>query len=55
MNVPPTIGMVVSSGKATYAELCTVIGLEGLYDLIEIIMVDAYNDQVMRKKRKADE
>lgn len=47
MNVPPSIGMVVSSRKATYAELSTVIGLEGLCDLIEIISVDAHNQRIV--------
>lgn len=35
--------MAVSSGKATLAELSTVLGVEDLYDLIEIITVDYFN------------
>ena len=34
---------MVSSGKATYHELDSVIGIEGLYDLLEIITIDAHN------------
>lgn len=49
MNVPPTIGMVVSSGKATLAELSSVYGLEDLYDLIEIISIDSHNQRIMNK------
>jgi hypothetical protein len=41
--VPSDIGAVVSSGLATLHELDTVYGLEDLYNLLEIAMVDAYN------------
>jgi hypothetical protein len=37
----------VSSGKATLQELKTVYGLEDLYDLLEIITVDAYNQRLL--------
>lgn len=49
MNVPPTIGMVVSSGKATLVELGTVLNIEDLHDLMEVISVDNHNAEVMRK------
>lgn len=49
VNVPPTIGMVVSSGKATLADLGTVLSIEDLHDLMEIITVDNHNMEVMRK------
>lgn len=52
VNVPPTIGCVVSAGKATLAELDSVYGTEDLYDLLEIIMVDAYNKKQLSKSRK---
>lgn len=44
--------MIVSSGKATLAELQTVYGLEDLYDLIEVVNVDAYNQRVIDRKTK---
>jgi len=40
--------MVLSSGKATLAELSTVISLEGLHDLIEVVLVDAHNARLSR-------
>ncbi|WP_347558577.1 transcription elongation factor GreA [Robbsia sp. KACC 23696] len=46
VNVPRTIGTVISSGKATLAELETVLGMEDVYDLLEIIAIDAYNKQI---------
>lgn len=50
MNIPPRIGMVVSSGLATLAELQTVYGIRDLYDLIEVINVDAHNQRVIAKR-----
>jgi len=34
---------VVSSGKASLAELDTVLGAGDLYDLLEIVVIDAHN------------
>lgn len=48
-NVPRTIGTVLSHGAATLAELQTVYGLEDLYDLLEIILVDNHNEMVLSK------
>ena len=41
---------MISSGKATLVELSTVLGIEDLYDLLEIIAVDAHNIREARKK-----
>lgn len=49
MNVPASIGTVVSKGLATLHELDTVYGTQDLYDMLEIIAVDAHNQNVMRK------
>jgi hypothetical protein len=46
------IAIVVSSGKATLHELDTVYGLEDLHDLIEIITIDAVNEQIMIEAEK---
>lgn len=42
---------MISAGKATLAELSTVLSLEDLVDLVEIIMVDAHNERVREKRR----
>lgn len=47
--------MVVSSGKATLAELQSVYGLEDLEDLIEVILVDAHNQRIIARARKHKE
>lgn len=40
----------MSNSKATLHELDTVYGLEDLYDLIEILAIDAHNQRAMTKK-----
>jgi 4-diphosphocytidyl-2C-methyl-D-erythritol kinase len=45
-NVPDPVGCVVGSRLATYHELATVYGLEDMYDLLEIVQVDARNQQI---------
>lgn len=52
MNVPPAIGMVLGSGQklTTMGELNTVLGLEDLHDLLEIVMVDAHNQRILAKR-----
>ena len=52
-NVPRTIGAVVSARLATLVELDTVLGLSDLYDLLEIMSVDGYNQRLLNK-RQAD-
>ena len=47
--------MVVSAGKATLHELSTLYGTEDLEDLIEIIMIDAYNAKQLAKRRRKEE
>ena len=47
--MPSSIASVISHKMASYAELDTVLGTEDLYVLLEIIAVDAYNQQVARK------
>lgn len=43
MNMPPIAGMIVSSCIATLHELQTVYGLEDLYNLAEVVIVDRHN------------
>lgn len=44
------IGAVVSSRLATLHELDTVLGVEDMYDLLEIAVIDAHNDALARSK-----
>jgi len=47
-NIPQTIGVVVSSKLVTLHELDTIYGVEDLYDLLEILIINAHNEQVMK-------
>ena len=49
MNLPPLIGMVVSSGRASLYELQSVYGVRDLFDLAEVIGVDAHNRREVNK------
>ena len=46
-NIPPVIGVIVSRKLATLVELETVYGVRDAYDLLEIAVVDAHNDQAI--------
>ena len=46
LNVPASIGTVISKRLATLAELDSVLGTEDLYNLLEIAMVDSYNARI---------
>lgn len=41
---------MISSRLATLNELQTVLGVEDLYDLLEVIAVDRYNQLLATKK-----
>ncbi len=41
--MPHTIGAVISSRLATLVELETVLGVEDLYILLEVLAVDSIN------------
>ena len=47
------IGIAVSSGKASMAELATVLSTEDLYDILEVINVDAHNAHLIAKWRES--
>ena len=47
--MPPTLAVLISHKMATLHELQTVYGLEDVYDMLEVVMVDAYNEQKLSK------
>ena len=49
--MPGPIGAVVSRGFATLRELDTHYGTEDLYDMLEIIAVDAFNQRLVNKQK----
>lgn len=48
-NVPRSIGAVLSSRMATMREL-DELGLEDVYDMLEVLTVDAQNAEIMRRR-----
>jgi hypothetical protein len=52
--VPPRIGMLISHDKSLLAPLSTTLGLEDMYDLIEVILIDAHNDRIVAKSRERE-
>lgn len=38
---------MISNGKATLVELDTVLGLQDVYDLLEIVLVDSHNRKLI--------
>jgi hypothetical protein len=49
VNLPRTIGAVVSSRMASLIELQTVYGVTDLYRMLEVLTVDAHNRRVLSK------
>jgi hypothetical protein len=47
--------MLISHDKSLIVPLNTTLGLEDMYDLIEIIRVDAHNDRVLAKLRREED
>jgi hypothetical protein len=50
VNVPRTLGAVISGRLATQVELDTVLGVEDMYNLLEIQNIDAYNEYLSTKQ-----
>lgn len=48
--MPRSVGTLVSTGKATIAELSTIYGLEDAYDMLEVDAVDAHNRRLLSRK-----
>lgn len=49
--MPRTIAAVVASdNKATLIELQTVYGIEDMFDILEVLAVEAHNARVMNEK-----
>jgi len=48
--VPRTVAAVISVKLATLHELDTVYGIEDLYDLLEVMSVDAHNRKLAMRR-----
>jgi hypothetical protein len=47
VNVPPTTGAALSSGKASYSEL-NAMSVEDLHDILEVVSVDNRNRRAVQ-------
>jgi len=50
VNVPRTLGAVISAGRATLHELDTVYGCADLWDLLEIVSIDNHNQAILNEQ-----
>lgn len=50
VNIPPHLGLIISSRMATIAELTTVLGGEDVCDILEILTIDGYNRRLAQKE-----
>ena len=48
--MPPVIGTLISKRMATLHELDTVYGTKDVYDMLEVITVDDYNNALANKQ-----
>lgn len=46
--MPRVVGALVSARLATLNELQTVYGVKDAYDLLEVLSVDAHNEQLVQ-------
>lgn len=49
-NVPTVIGAAISHRVATLHEMQTVYSLGDVYDMLEIVNVDAHNQRILSKE-----
>lgn len=48
-NVPPSIGTALSVDKSLIVALKTTMNVEALWDVLEVILVDAHNARVLQR------
>ena len=47
-NIPVPIGILISARVATLHELATVYGIRDMYNMLEVVSIDAYNAKLAR-------
>lgn len=52
VNISPTINAIICSGKATYTELQEKLSVQDMYNLLEIISVENFNQRVWHKHQE---
>lgn len=49
VNVPFEVHSVIMSGKATYSELSSTLSIRDMYNILESIAVQNYNETVIQR------
>lgn len=52
VNISPTINAIICSGKATYTELQEKLSVQDMYNLLEIVSVENFNQRVWHKHQE---
>lgn len=52
LNVSPRVGFLLSHDASLAGPLSTVLNLEDMYDLIEVVLVDRHNDRLRAKRNR---
>lgn len=52
VNISPTINAIICSGKATYTELQEKLSVLDMYNLLEIVSVENFNQRVWHKHQE---
>jgi hypothetical protein len=52
VNVPPSVGAAISADKSLALPLSQAMGLEDLYDVLEVLQVDAHNRRVIARREE---
>lgn len=50
VNVPSSIGTLLSKKMATLHELDTIYGVKDVYDMLEIVIIDSYNNAIANQE-----
>jgi hypothetical protein len=54
VNVPPSIGTAYSAKPEMAGALATTLGLEDLHDLLEVIAVNNYNNELLTQRAQQE-
>lgn len=52
VNISPAINAIICSGKATYTELQEKLSVQDMYNLLEIVSVENFNQRVWHKHQE---
>jgi hypothetical protein len=52
VNIPATIGTLLSQEPLLISALSTTLSVEDMYDLLEVYRIDGYNRQIIRREQE---